>query len=124
MIENYRTQRVWQLFMQNAEVQRGLQRAGFVPLPFMALNLQPLPAQGAFDLSWNASASRLLSSRILAGISSPGRPRPGSSKPPTAERSIGSTPGHLRRIGSRDHAAAILSRVPVGPGTIAVEWRF
>ena len=34
MIENYRTQRVWQLFMQNAEVQRGLQRAGFVPLPF------------------------------------------------------------------------------------------
>ena len=32
MIENYRTQRVWRRFMQNDVVQRGLQRAGFVPL--------------------------------------------------------------------------------------------
>ena len=31
MIENYRTQRVWRRFMQNEVVQRGLQRAGFVP---------------------------------------------------------------------------------------------
>jgi hypothetical protein len=30
MIENYRTQHVWRLFMRNEEVQRGLQRAGFV----------------------------------------------------------------------------------------------
>jgi hypothetical protein len=58
MIENYRTQRVWQRFMQNAEIQRGLQRAGFVPLPFVATSLQALPAQGAFDLAWNASAGR------------------------------------------------------------------
>ena len=58
MIENYRTQRVWQLFMQNAEIQRGLQRAGFVPLPFMALNAQAVPAQGAFELAWNGSANR------------------------------------------------------------------
>jgi len=58
MIENYRTQRVWQLFMQNAEVQRGLQRGGFVSLPFVPLNIQPVPAQGAFDLVWNASAGR------------------------------------------------------------------
>ncbi|MGH7598991.1 MAG: glucoamylase family protein [bacterium] len=29
MIENYRTGRVWNLFMQNEDVQRGLQRAGF-----------------------------------------------------------------------------------------------
>jgi hypothetical protein len=29
MIENYRTGRVWELFMQNEDVQRGLQRAGF-----------------------------------------------------------------------------------------------
>jgi hypothetical protein len=33
MIENYRTGAVWQRFMQNADVQRGLQRAGFVPAP-------------------------------------------------------------------------------------------
>jgi hypothetical protein len=58
MIENYRTQRVWQLFMQNAEVQLGLQRAGFVPLPFVALNIQPVPAQGAYNLSWSGSAGR------------------------------------------------------------------
>ncbi len=58
MIENYRTQRIWKLFMQNAEVQRGLQRAGFVPLPFVAVNLQAVPAQGAFNLSWNASTGR------------------------------------------------------------------
>lgn len=31
MIENYRTQRVWRRFMQSEIVQRGLQRAGFVP---------------------------------------------------------------------------------------------
>jgi hypothetical protein len=58
MIENYRTQNVWRLFMQNQEVQRGLQRAGFVPLPFVALNLQAQPALGAFDLAWNASTNR------------------------------------------------------------------
>ena len=58
MIENYRNQRVWQLFMQNPEVRRGLQRAGFVALPSVPLNLQPVTAQGAFDLSWNVSASR------------------------------------------------------------------
>jgi hypothetical protein len=33
MIENHRTGAVWQRFMQNADVQRGLQRAGFVPAP-------------------------------------------------------------------------------------------
>lgn len=31
MIENYRTERVWQRFMMNADIQRGLQRAGFLP---------------------------------------------------------------------------------------------
>jgi hypothetical protein len=58
MIENYRTQRVWQLFMQNVEAQRGLQRAGFVPLPSVPLNIQPVPAQEAFNLSWTASSNR------------------------------------------------------------------
>lgn len=32
MIENYRTQKVWNRFMQNADVQRGLQKAGFTPV--------------------------------------------------------------------------------------------
>jgi hypothetical protein len=76
MIENYRTQGVWQLFMRNEEVQRGLQRAGFVPLPFQALNLQPLPAQGAIDLAWNASASRYYqveySPNVITWAASPG----------------------------------------------------
>jgi hypothetical protein len=58
MIENYRTQRPWQLFMQNAEIQRGLQRAGFVSLPFMALRIQALPVQNAVSLTWDASAGR------------------------------------------------------------------
>ena len=58
MIENYRTQRVWRLFMQNEVVQRGLQRAGFVPLPFVALKLQALPVQNAISLAWDASAGR------------------------------------------------------------------
>lgn len=58
MIENYRTQRPWRLFMQNAEIQRGLQQAGFVPLPFMALTLQALPAQNSFNLTWAAVAGR------------------------------------------------------------------
>jgi hypothetical protein len=58
MIENYRTQRVWQLFMQNEVIQRGLQRAGFVSLPFVALKLQALPVQNAISLAWDASAGR------------------------------------------------------------------
>ena len=36
MIENYRTGKVWNRFMQNADVQRGLQRAGFVAAPASA----------------------------------------------------------------------------------------
>jgi hypothetical protein len=37
MIENYRTGRVWNRFMQNPDVQTGLQRAGFVPAPNVAV---------------------------------------------------------------------------------------
>ena len=32
MIENYRTQAVWNRFMQNPDIERGLQRAGFTPV--------------------------------------------------------------------------------------------
>jgi len=57
MIENYRTQRVWQLFMQNAEIQRGLQQAGFVSLPFVGgLTAQAQPAQNTLTLTWAATA--------------------------------------------------------------------
>ena len=55
MIENYRTQRVWNLFMQNAEIQRGLQRAGFVSLPFVHLSATVEPAQSTVTLTWMAS---------------------------------------------------------------------
>jgi len=58
MIENYRNQRVWKLFMNNPEVQVGLQRAGFVPLPVVATSAQALPAQNSFTLTWPASAGR------------------------------------------------------------------
>jgi hypothetical protein len=58
MIENYRTQRVWKLFMQNVVVQRGLRRAGFVRLPVVATGWLSLPSQNAFSLSWEATAGR------------------------------------------------------------------
>jgi hypothetical protein len=58
MIENYRTQRVWQYFIQNPEVQRGLQRAGFVSLPFESLAAESAPGSGGFSFSWSASAGR------------------------------------------------------------------
>lgn len=58
MIENYRTQRVWRLFMQNPEVQRGLQRAGFVSLPFVSPVAESLPAQDSIVLSWTATAGK------------------------------------------------------------------
>ncbi len=57
MIENYRTQRPWRLFMQNEEVQRGLQRAGFVSLPFVALTAEAQPDQNTVTISWNASTN-------------------------------------------------------------------
>lgn len=58
MIENYRSQRVWQLFMRNEEIQRGLQRAGFVPLSFVSPQLQGSSEQNTFTLTWDSQASR------------------------------------------------------------------
>jgi hypothetical protein len=58
MIENYRTQRPWKLFMQNAEIQRGLQQAGFIPLPFMALTARALPSQNTITLTWDSQVGR------------------------------------------------------------------
>ena len=53
-IENYRTQGVWKQFMKNPEVQRGLQRAGFVNLPFVHVTPQNQLTQNIFGLSWLA----------------------------------------------------------------------
>ena len=59
MIENYRTQKPWKLFAQNAEFQRGQQRAGFVPVPYFALNFpQAQPTQSRLTLSWPATIGR------------------------------------------------------------------
>jgi hypothetical protein len=57
MIENYRTQKVWRLFMKNQDAQRGLQKAGFVPLSFMRPALDPISGQNAIRLTWSALAS-------------------------------------------------------------------
>jgi hypothetical protein len=76
MIENYRNQRVWQVFMRNPEVQRGLQRAGFVTLPSMPVDAQSVPAESGFSLSWNASTGRFYqveySPELLTWAASPG----------------------------------------------------
>lgn len=59
MIENYRTQKPWKLFAQNAEFQRGQQRAGFVPVPYVAVNSpQPQPASNRLKLTWPATTGR------------------------------------------------------------------
>jgi hypothetical protein len=58
MIENYRTQQPWHLFMQNPEVQRGLQRAGFVPLDSMPLSVVADSGQGTVNLSWLGGTGR------------------------------------------------------------------
>jgi hypothetical protein len=37
---------------------RGLQRAGFVSLPFVAVKVQPLPLSNAISLNWDATDGR------------------------------------------------------------------
>ena len=58
MAENYRNQNVWRLFMQNPEIQNGLQLAGFVSLPFMPLSAQAQPDLGTVTLTWAATSNR------------------------------------------------------------------
>ena len=58
MAENYRNQNVWRLFMQNPEIQRGLQQAGFVSLPFVTLTEQAGPAPNTVTLNWPATPGR------------------------------------------------------------------
>jgi len=42
--------------VKNAEVQRGLQRAGFVSVQFVPVRIQSLPDQNSFALSWDSVA--------------------------------------------------------------------
>jgi hypothetical protein len=58
MIENYRTQRAWERFMKHAAVQRGLQRAGFVPVSFVPRNLERLTDQNALSVAWEGTVGR------------------------------------------------------------------
>ncbi len=51
MIENYRNGGVWSRFMQNADVQRGLERAGFQPVTSVDDGKQRLPSD--FELEQN-----------------------------------------------------------------------
>jgi len=51
MIENYRTEAVWNRFMKNSDILRGLQRAGFVGLP-TAVD-PPLERPRSFELYWS-----------------------------------------------------------------------
>src|ERR1041385_6510797 len=44
--------------MNNPEVQRGLERAGFVPLPFLASTVEVRPDQNAVTLTWDAATGR------------------------------------------------------------------
>ena len=59
MIENYRSQSVWNVFMRNADVQRGIARAGFISLPFVAVQIQALPTQKSVSLAWASTAGRI-----------------------------------------------------------------
>jgi len=75
MAENYRNQNVCRLFMQNTEIQTGLQRAGFVSLPFMPLTAQAQPAQSTVTLTWAATSNRTYqveySTNLISWFTSP-----------------------------------------------------
>ena len=75
MAENYRNQNVWRLFMQNPEIQTGLQLAGFVSLPFMPLTAQAQPAQITLTLTWTATSNRTYqveySTNLISWFTSP-----------------------------------------------------
>jgi hypothetical protein len=58
MAENYRNQSIWRFFMQNPEIQAGLQQGGFVSLPFVTLSEQVQPAQNTVTLTWPATPGR------------------------------------------------------------------
>jgi hypothetical protein len=58
MAENYRSQNVWRTFMRNAEIQRGLQSAGFTNLNFVPLKIQRGAPSGSMILTWPSASPR------------------------------------------------------------------
>jgi hypothetical protein len=58
MAENYRSQNIWRYFMQNPEIQRGLQQAGFVSLPFATNGFTIQQGPGTVALTWPATPGR------------------------------------------------------------------
>ena len=58
MAENYRSGRVWEVFMRNASIRRGLERAGFARLPFMVPSLQAVANGASYRLSWPGDIGR------------------------------------------------------------------
>jgi len=52
MVENHRTQRVWNLFMQNADIQRGLQRAGFTKVTGVVEENSEIPDAYALEQNY------------------------------------------------------------------------
>ncbi len=67
MIENYRNHTVWDRFMQNADVQLGLQRAGFVTIPGAAVELPQPPALAAWAEPNPFAGSTTLRFRLASG---------------------------------------------------------
>jgi hypothetical protein len=76
MIENYRNQAVWNRFMQNADILRGLHQAGFTQvvgigdettgrLPFTLLQNAPNPFRGASMISYRLESSMPVKVRLF-----------------------------------------------------------
>ncbi len=68
MIENYRTQRVWQRFMRDPNVRNGLQRAGFTRLPFVNLGLERSAGGETLALTWEALPGRYYQVEYSPGL--------------------------------------------------------
>jgi hypothetical protein len=52
MIENYRTGSVWERFMRNADVQRGLAGAGFLPVSSVGTDRNALPSEFVLEQNY------------------------------------------------------------------------
>ena len=76
MIENYRTEKVWNRFMQNPDIKRGLQQAGFTEVvgigeehgtrpPFTLLQNAPNPFRGSSTIGYRLESTMAVKLRLL-----------------------------------------------------------